>query len=114
LFLFAPAANIARMERNGVSRRDVLRAGGVVALVVVGCKSNRTLPTCTDTTGLTPDEIKVRETLAYNDRSPDPNKACERCVQYGAGPSAESCANCKVLKGPISPAGTCKVFAPKT
>jgi hypothetical protein len=103
------------MERTSVvSRRDALRSGVVVALVVVGCKGNRTLPTCTDTTGLSPEEIKVRETLAYNDRTPDPNKACDRCVQYTSGPSSEACGGCKVLKGPICPGGTCKVFAPRT
>lgn len=82
-----------------------------MALVVVGCKGNRALPTCTDTTGLPPDQVKLRETLAYADRAPDPAKTCEQCAQYEAGPSAEACGSCKLMKGPICPGGTCKVFA---
>lgn len=95
-----------------VSRRDALLGGVVVGLVVVGCKE-RAAPTCTDTTGLSPDDLKPRETLAYQDRSPDPHKACDHCAQYVEASSASVCGGCKVLKGPVSPAGTCKVFAPK-
>ena len=104
-----------RMEqRVSVSRRDALRGGAVVALVVVGCKGERTPPTCTDTASLSPDDAKVRQTLAYQDRAPDRNKACDHCAQFVEPPSADVCGGCKVLKGPISPAGTCKVFAAKT
>ena len=97
-----------------VSRRDALRGGVVVSLVIVGCKGERTPPICTDTKGLSPDDAKVRETLAYQDRAPDKTKSCDHCAQFVEPPSADVCGGCKVLKGPISPAGTCKVFAPKT
>lgn len=97
-----------------IARREALRSGAVVALVVVGCKGERTPPTCTDTAGLSPDDAKARETLAYVDRSPDPAKRCSKCVQFIEGPSETVCGGCKVLKGPISPAGGCKVFAPKS
>jgi hypothetical protein len=97
-----------------VSRREALRSGTVVvALAVVGC-GKKEPPTCSDTAGMSPEDIKARETLAYQDRGPDPNKQCAKCVQFVEGPSATVCASCKVVKGPISPAGTCKVFAPKT
>jgi hypothetical protein len=68
---------------------------------------------CVETTGLTADEIAVRTTtLAYVDKSPDPNKTCVKCQLYK--PAAEgSCGACTVLKGPINPAGSCKSFAPK-
>lgn len=87
----------------------------VVALVVVGagCKKKEP-PACTDTAGMTPDDVKARETLGYVDRGPDQAKICSKCVQFVDGPSADVCSGCKVVKGPISPLGTCKVFAAKT
>lgn len=104
-------------SQQEMSRRFLLRTGvAAVGLVVIGCKSKstETAAVCTDTAGLSPDEAAPRTSLAYQDRSSDPTKTCDKCVQFVAPPSEGACGSCKVLKGPISPAGSCKVFAPKT
>ena len=103
------------MSGNSISRRTLLRGSAVAGgLIVLGCKSSpRALPTSTHTTGLSADEAQARTALGYEDRSDDPQRACDRCVQWIAAPSEGACGGCKVLKGPISPAGTCKAFAAK-
>jgi hypothetical protein len=103
-------------SKSEISRRLLLQTGvAAVGLVVIGCKSKPAEPaTCTDTTGLSADDLAPRTSLTYQDRSPDPAKTCDKCVQFVEPASAGSCGGCKVLKGPISPAGTCKVWAAKT
>ena len=97
-----------------VSRRALLGslAASGLGLVASGCK--RKLPSsCTDTTGLQPDEIQARTTLDYRDATPFPDKTCEGCQQFLAPRADGACATCKVLKGPVHPLGYCKSFAKK-
>ncbi|NUO51370.1 MAG: hypothetical protein HOV80_21155 [Polyangiaceae bacterium] len=98
----------------GVSttRRELL-AGGLRALTVLpaamvfGCGGN---VTCDDTSGLSPEEAKARTDQNYLDTGPDPVKHCELCAQWVA-PAQAGCGGCKVLKGSISPKGSCNLFA---
>ena len=93
-----------------VTRRQLLvMAGGAAALALPAC--GKKLPSsCTDTTGLSPDELQARSALAYVDATTQPGKTCETCQQY-VGPKTEgACGSCKVLKGPVHPNGNCKVF----
>ena len=69
--------------------------------------------TCTDTSGLTEQELAMRNTLQYVDASPDPEKACDACALFVAAVAGQDCATCTVVKGPIHPKGTCTSFAPK-
>ncbi len=103
------------MSGNPISRRTLLRGSAVAGgLIVLGCKSApRALPTCTDTAGLSADEVQARSALGYEARCGAPQRACDRCVQWIDAPSEGACGGCKVLKGPICPAGTCKAFAAK-
>ncbi len=97
-----------------LSRRAVLGSlvAGGVGLVVLGCK--RKLPSsCTDTTGLQPDEVQARNTLDYRDATPFPDRTCEGCQQFVAAPADGACATCKVLRGPVHPNGYCKSFSKK-
>jgi hypothetical protein len=103
------------LSKHGMSRRLVLQTGAAaVSLVVFGCRGKQApAATCTDTNGMAPDDVAPRSTLAYQDRATDPTRACDKCVQFVEPASAGTCGACKVLKGPISPAGSCKVFAAK-
>jgi hypothetical protein len=95
--------------------RRVLIQGGVAAIAgaVVAACSKKTPASCTDAPGLTADEAQIRATVAYVEPSPQAEKRCETCRQY-VPPSAEgSCGGCKVVKGPIHPNGTCKVYGAK-
>lgn len=98
-----------------LSRRKLLvslSVGG--ALVAAGCKRAVAPPaTCDEPNGLSAEERGVRNTLRYIDRSPDPKKACEACAQWIPQAQEGSCGACKLLKGPVHPAGSCRAFAPK-
>lgn len=83
-------------------------APGVAALA---CSKAPPPFSCTDVSGLTEPDRSARVILLYQDLSPTPEKECERCTQYV--PAAEGCGSCKVVRGPIHPRGTCKVFAAK-
>ena len=106
------------------SRRDVLRwsAGALGALAAgaeiaggTACKKDPPKPfTCTDTTGLADEEARARVTLGYVDHAPEAIKSCVACQQFVASPIAGRCGQCKILKGPVHPDGTCKVFSAKS
>ena len=106
------------------TRRDLLRWGaGALATLAAGaeiagsaaCKKDPPKPfACTDTSGLTEEEKRARATLIYVDRSPDATKTCATCQQFVPSPIAGRCGTCKVLKGPVHPDGTCKVFSAKS
>lgn len=71
-------------------------------------------PTCTDVSGLSPDELKMRtEVAAYVESAPDPSKTCDACAQWVPASSENACGGCKVVKGPINPKGWCKLFVAK-
>ncbi len=109
-------SNPGKRRLDLLPRREVLRGSlGLFGVALLGCKkAPATPPVCTDESGLTPDDKTARSSLAYQDRSPDPTKACDKCQQYVDPPAAGQCGSCKVLKGPISSAGTCKVFAARS
>jgi hypothetical protein len=46
-----------------------------------------------------------KETVAYQDH-PEGEKRCDKCVQFQP-PDA-----CKMVEGPISPQGSCRIFVP--
>jgi hypothetical protein len=104
--------------KDTLSRRELLNnAATLSALAVFGAtacgKSTPAALSCTDTSALTPSERSVRMTLGYADVSTEAGKSCLTCQQYIAAPAAGACGTCKVLKGPINPAGYCKSFAAK-
>lgn len=72
--------------------------------------SKKTPASCMDAPGLDPDAAQIRSNLGYTDYAPTPDKRCETCRQYTAPPREGSCGGCAVIKGPIHPNGTCKVY----
>lgn len=100
-----------------VSRRVFLSvistaaAGG--AAVLAGCGGKPKEFTCTDVSSLKEDEKKVRESVKYVDKSGEPGKKCNNCLQYTAAPAEGQCGGCKVVKGPIHPEGYCTLWAKK-
>ena len=100
-----------------LSRRGVLARGGALGVVALlggtacGKASARPL-ICGDTTGLSDTDLQVRAALAYQDASQDPVRRCDLCLQFIPPPEGiRACGMCKVVKGPISPHGSCKSFA---
>jgi hypothetical protein len=101
-----------------LSRRQLLRQGaGFGAIALVGApacgKSTPKALVCNDTTGLSPSDIQIRESLlAYVEVSTTPGKSCSNCQQFIAG-APGGCGTCKIIKGPINPGGNCKSFLAK-
>ena len=113
------------MSKERMGRRDAVRHLLVLSASVVmptallaACKGESSggggaaALSCADTTGLTPDEMKLRTDLAYADKATDPAKPCEKCSFFKAG-AAGKCGSCTIVKGSINASGGCKSFAPK-
>lgn len=102
----------SRMPRREALRHLALFSAAAVVPGFLGSACSRK-PSCEDVTGLSPAEVAVRrDTAAYVEVATDPAKKCSACAQYEAkGPNA--CGGCKVVKGPINPEGSCKLFVPK-
>ena len=99
------------------SRRDVLRTGMRLALVIVGtaaCGRSKAPDACLDVQGLTSDEAQARTLLGYAEPAADESKGCASCQQYVRAKADGGCGSCKLVKGPIHPNGTCKAFARKS
>lgn len=97
-----------------LTRRALLRGSAAVGgLVVLGCKGKEP-PTCTDVSALSPEDATSRTVLLYVDRATDSSRSCERCTQFVEAKNSGACGSCRVIRGPISPAGSCKLFAAKS
>ncbi len=96
----------SRLDRRGLLVCSVTL--GISALAP-GCKRSETCPP----SPLTPEDTKLRETLHYTDRSPNPDKLCNGCQQYLPNTDAD-CGGCKLMKGLIHPAGYCAAFSAKS
>lgn len=88
-------------------------APAMISLIGCGSKTPKT-PTCTDTSGLSMDQINMRRTLTYVDVSPKGEvEDCANCVLYTEAKEGEFCGGCTLLAGPISPKGHCTSWAAK-
>lgn len=96
-----------------LERRRLLVSSGLLAAGALGvsCKRSETCPP-EQLAKLSAEDRKLRETLHYTERSADPQKLCNACQQYLANTDAD-CGGCKLIKGPIHPAGTCVAFSAK-
>ena len=104
-----------------LGRRDAVRHLAIFAAAAVapawlatGCKGGDGAKAlaCTDTTGLTPDEVNMRTNLGYVEKGSDPAKQCTKCNFFKAG-APDACGSCTLIKGPINPSGNCKSFVVK-
>lgn len=99
----------ALTRRSALVRLLVLPLGAALPATLACSKELK----CEDTSGLTPEDIKIRtDVAAYVDKTPDATKRCDVCIHYVPA-GKDACGTCKVVKGPINPAGTSKLFAPK-
>lgn len=100
-------------RREALRRLVVLSASTVVPAWLVAC-SKPSAPSCMDASGLTSEELALRNgAAAYTDKAADASKKCSSCALYKAAPEGK-CGSCTAVKGPISPDGSCKLFAAKT
>jgi|SRR5689334_19194752 hypothetical protein len=98
-------------RREALAHVIMLPLAGALPVALGACARG---PKCEDTSGLSADDTRLRtEIAAYVEQSPDPAKHCSGCAQFTAG-AKDSCGTCKVVKGPINPGGSCKLFVAKT
>jgi hypothetical protein len=93
-------------------RRLLLYSAATLALESIALGCSKSPPATCTSSSLSADDLKVRTTLAYVDKTPDPGKPCVKCLQYIPAPAADQCGACKVMKGPVHPSGYCNAFAP--
>jgi hypothetical protein len=91
-----------------MNRRHLLLA--VVSSALSAACSKKVPASCMEAPGLSRDEAQIRANLGYSDSSPSPDKTCLSCRQYNPPREEGSCGTCAVMKGPIHPNGTCKVY----
>lgn len=97
-------------RRAALLRVVALPFAAAVGTELAACSKG---PKCDDTSGLSPDDAKIRtEVAAYQEQAPDQTKRCALCLQFNSA-GDKACGTCKVVKGPINPGGYCKLFQAK-
>ena len=119
-------------QNNQSSRREFLQrltllgtAGVVTPMVLSACGGNGEQGgdattggettsaanfSCTDTSGLSEQEIQMRDNAQYVDDSPNDDKRCNNCQLYTEPAGDAQCGGCQVIKGPIHPEGYCNLW----
>ncbi len=85
-------------NRNGTSRRDMLRTGATIVVGIAGVAAA--------SSARAQDEKIAQELVQYQNMPKDGQK-CNMCAQW-VEPNA-----CKIVAGTISPEGYCVAYAPK-
>ncbi|MBK8406947.1 MAG: hypothetical protein IPL19_03065 [Sandaracinaceae bacterium] len=103
---------------SGMSRRVFLHrgtaliGGAALATTFLGCGGSEPEGfVCT--TGLTPQQTQMRQTMSYTDMGADATKLCKDCNFFPAGAPLTACGECTLQLGAVHPLGTCTSFAPR-
>ena len=85
-------------NRNGTSRRDMLRTGAIIAAGVAGVAA---------ASSARAQDEKIAQELVQYQNTPKDGQECDKCAQW-VDPDA-----CKIVAGKINPKGYCVAYAPK-
>ncbi len=85
-------------DRNGTSRRDMLRTGAMIAAGIAGVAAAPSARA---------EDEKIAQELVQYQNSPKDGQQCNKCAQW-VEPNA-----CKIVAGTINPNGYCVAYAPK-
>lgn len=97
------------MKEQALTRRALLsRSGYALVAGLIGCKPREF--SCSDALKLPEADQKARQAIAYVDRAADTARQCDACQHWQAAPP-DACGACAVVRGPIHPLGTCRLFA---
>lgn len=91
-----PDQSSADLSRRAVLRRFALGAGGV-AVLATGVTTSQSARA----------DAKMAKSIVHYQPTPHQGQSCATCVQFVRP------ASCKVVQGPISPAGWCELYAKK-
>jgi len=95
--------------RPALTRRQALGLAALPLAAALGCRSPPS--SCQDLSGLSPEEVRAREALEYQDQSTEPARTCSGCLQFVEPTGPFSCGSCRLVRGPIHPRGSCRAFA---
>ncbi|MCA9581510.1 MAG: high-potential iron-sulfur protein [Myxococcales bacterium] len=90
----------------------VVMSGAAAFVVACGGEEKKAALSCTDVSGLSDADKTMRAQQEYSDKSSKPDQSCSNCNFYQAAGQG-ACGTCQVIKGPIHPAGWCKLWAKK-
>ena len=85
-------------NRNGTSRRDMLRTGATIAAGIAGVVA---------ASSARAQDEKIAQELVQYQNTPKDGQECDKCAQW-VDPNA-----CKIVAGTINPKGYCVAYAPK-
>lgn len=68
---------------------------------------------CNDLSGLSADDLKPREAVAYVAKSTEADKMCSNCRFMKPASEPNGCNGCQLFKGPVNPEGNCKSWFKK-
>ncbi|MGC4070568.1 MAG: hypothetical protein QM784_39050 [Polyangiaceae bacterium] len=89
------------------TRRDFIIGSIAAGAWMLGCKKQPV--TCDDDAELDPFELEARRRAGYVEHTANETRNCRAC-QYWVRSSSAGCGSCKLLRGPIHPEGTCRLF----
>ena len=110
------------MATQNLDRRAFLLRAAQVGLAVatapaliglVGCSKPAKTPTCTDTSGLSMEQLNNRKSFVYVDVSNKAGEECSNCQFYTLPKAGAFCGGCSLFAGPVSPKGHCNSWAAK-
>ena len=87
-------------------------AGGEAAKAPAAKAGGAETLSCVGTEGLTPDQVAVRDSMKYVDKTPKSDQDCANCIHFKPA-SDGGCGGCAVVPGTIHPDGWCSIWAAK-
>ena len=68
---------------------------------------------CSNLSGVSENDIALRQKLGYVKESPIPDNRCNNCNLYLPPGADKDCGRCMLFKGPVYPSGYCTYWAPR-
>lgn len=76
-------------------------------------KADASVDPCDDLSGLSENDIALRQKLAYVKKSPVAESRCNNCNLYLPPGEGKDCGLCMLFKGPVYQEGYCTYWAPQ-
>ena len=120
------------IDKETYSRREfILKSGFAGSVLLVGgalawssCEQKKTVDEkkpdavanvdpCDDLSGVSENDISLRQKLGYVKESPIADNQCNNCNLFLPPGEGKACGTCMLFKGPVYAAGYCTYWAPK-
>lgn len=78
-----------------------------------GATSNHAGDPCTDYSGVSEADLKIRAAMGYVPVSTVEGKQCSNCNLYLPAAGGSGCGSCQLFKGPVTDNGNCTYWVPQ-